>query len=367
MTRKRERRRQDQSTRDRARVRPGPRLPSELERKFADTGLELARRALKARKWRSAYDYAEKCRAADEAGARALMAEASSRQARRTALYGNFAEARWFAERAVELRPKNRNFQERLRSIRLAADAVLSAYRDPLFPATFGPTAGPWWRQDLLGRIRGGIDGTASVPSPLLLSETRRPVLADVYALGIYQPWHVGGPTPLFTRYIKLLKPAGQTIPYAALLLRQGLTEETDWIEDIDAVVPMATSLKSFERRGFEFTEELASELAFRLCLPLVDVFETDPEAEPTHTASGYRARAKRVETLRLKTTRSETLSSAEAVLVVDDVVTSGATFEACARRLTEVFGVARVYGAALAYTETPHRRERAEEERDET
>jgi hypothetical protein len=47
-------------------------------------------------------------------------------------------------------------------------------------------------------------------------------------------------------------------------------------------------------------------------------------------------------------------------VLVVDDVVTYGSTFEACALRLKDVFGIPRVYGAALAYTQTPGRQQRA-------
>ena len=164
---------------------------------------------------------------------------------------------------------------------------------------------------------------------------------------------------------MKALKPGGRTIPYAGMLLRQGLVDETDWVEDIDVIVPMATSLRSYERRGFELTEELASELGLRLCIPVVDAFEVDPYAEATHAFGGYHERAKSLAaSLRLKIGNSVLLEEAEAVLVVDDIVTYGATFEACALKLRERHPSLRVYGAALAYTETPQRRERADAER---
>ena len=293
------------------------------------------------------------------------MAEASAREARRAALSGRFPDAQHYAQRAVELRPGNAAYQQRRRLIRLACDAALRDFGEPLFPDTVGPTRGHWWDYDLLARVRGWNGSTATVPAPLILGETTRGQLEDIYALGSYQPWHVGGPEPMFTRYLKALKPNGKTIPYAAILLRQGLTEETDWIEDVDVIVPMATSLRSFESRGFELTEELARELGLRLCIPVVDAFEVDPYADATHGLSGYQQRAKMLaESLRMKVGKSALLERAEAVLVLDDIVTYGSTFEACALRLRARYPNLRVFGAALAYTDTPGRRDRAEAER---
>ena len=177
-------------------------------------------------------------------------------------------------------------------------------------------------------------------------------------------PGHAGGPTPLFTRYIKELKPHGKTIALAGVLLRQGLILETDWIEEIDVIVPMATSLRSYEQRGFELTEKLGGDLGMRLCVPVVDAFERAGDARPTHLAGDYRRRLDLLtESIRLRATRSSLLRAAEAVLVVDDVVTYGATFEACARLLKRAYPQLRVYGAALAYTETDQRRARAQAE----
>jgi predicted amidophosphoribosyltransferase len=345
--------------------RPEPRLPSELQLRFATAGLELARNSLRARRWRSAYEFAESCRSADRAAADAVMAEASAREARRAALSGRFVDAQRYAQRAVELRPSDAAYQERRRLVKLACEAAVRDFGEPLFPDTVGPTRGHWWDHDLLSRVRGWDGTRATVLAPLVLDETTRGELEDIYAVGGYQPWHVAGPAPVFTRYLKALKPGGRTIPYAAILLRQGLAEETDWIEDIDVIVPMATSLRSFEARGFELTEELASELGLRLCIPVVDAFEVDPYADATHGLGGYHERAKALAaSLRLKGGNSALLNVAEAALVVDDIVTYGSTFEACARKLRTRYPNLRVYGAALAYTETPHRRDRAEAER---
>lgn len=365
MPRKRAQRRRRQAEGDRARPPREVRLPDELQRRFGDIGLELARKALLARQWKKAFEFAEAAHGSQKSEAEALMAEASARQARRCALSGRFPEADEWAAKAVKLRPASAAYQERRRLIKRARESVLAQFDDSLFPDTVGPSSGKWWRQDLLAPVRGWDGGVATVRAPKILAETARSELEDVYAVGIYQPWHVSGPAPLFTKYLKSLKPGGKTIPYAAILLRQGLCEETDWIEEIDVLVPIPTSLRSFKDRGFELTEELAKELGARLCVPVVDALEIDPDAPPTHSLGGYRERARALAGgLRVKKKASALLSTAEAALIVDDIVTYGSTFEACAIRLRKHYPRLRLFGGALAYTETPERRERAEAER---
>ena len=96
-----------------------------------------------------------------------------------------------------------------------------------------------------------------------------------------------------------------------------------------------------------------------------LDALERAGDLDTTRHAGGYRARAKDLAaTLKVTKTQSALLRDAAGVLVVDDVVTYGSTFEACAIKLQEVYPHLRVYGAALAYVETPERRERAELER---
>jgi hypothetical protein len=269
-----------------------PRLPSHLQTQFASVGLELARQELRASRWRRAFEYAEAALPVDREGARAAMAEASAREAKRCALRGDFGTADVYAKSALELRPGWPAYQERRRLIVEAKSAVLRDIHEPLFPETVGPTAGRWWEYDLLGGVRGWDGSRETVPAPMILESAKHTAVEDIYAVGIYQPWHVAGPSPLFTRYVKALKDAGKTIRLAAVLLRQGLTEETDWIEDVDTLVPMATSLRSYEQRGFELTEELTAELGRLLCAPVIDALERSANAGETRHAGAYRERA---------------------------------------------------------------------------
>jgi predicted amidophosphoribosyltransferase len=343
-----------------------PRLPSHLQSGFGTVAIRLALAELEASRWKQAYEFAQTALDVDPEGARAVMAEASAREAKRAALKGDFARAERYARKALELRPGWLAYQQRRRLIGEAKAALLRDLHEPLFPETVGPSSGRWWEYDLLATVRGWDGDTPTVPAPLIMESVRRTMVEDIYALGIYQPWHVGGPVPLFTQYVQQLKKSGRTMRLAAVLLRQGLTEETDWIEDVDVLVPMATSLRSFEARGFELTEDLTSEIGRLICMPALDALERDPAADLTHAQGGYIERARALaSSIRVKKSDAALLRDAAGVLVVDDVVTYGATFEACAIKLREAYPHLRVYGAALAYTETPERRARAESERE--
>src|SRR5690349_21046570 len=102
MPRRRRQKRKGRSDVDRARAIRAPaepRLPTELQRGLGHVGLELARQQLMQRRWRDAYEFAEPALEASPEEAVAIMAEASSRQARRSALKGDLQAAQMWAHR----------------------------------------------------------------------------------------------------------------------------------------------------------------------------------------------------------------------------------------------------------------------------
>jgi ComF family protein len=111
-------------------------------------------------------------------------------------------------------------------------------------------------------------------------------------------------------------------------------------------LVPVPSPRARRRRRGFCHAELLAQALADRTGLPVLRVLERTGD---TRRQVG-RARAERVRTPpRFRALRA----GAEAVLLVDDVVTTGATLGACARALR---AEGWRCGGAVAYARTPVR-----------
>jgi predicted amidophosphoribosyltransferase len=339
-----------------------------LARPGADIALTLAERELAAGNWQHALEWAGQC--PSSARIQPIIGFANFRLARRAALKADFTAALEHAERAVAAVPSDRLYQLQRGLVRKAAVRVLRERDMRFFPDTMGPSSGCWWKQDLLATVRGWDGQEAAVEAPLIMREITRAHLEEVYALGIYVPQRAGIP-PRYTKYMRELKKHGRTVAQAAMLLWQGLTMDTassapEWIERVDLVVPMATGWRSYESRGHELTEILGKELADLLCLPMIDLFERVGEDKATHQLAGV---APRLDALERELTVKKNvdladLKRAQGALIVDDIVTYGATFEACARRLKQFNPELRCYGAALAYTQTEARLERARRER---
>jgi predicted amidophosphoribosyltransferase len=111
-------------------------------------------------------------------------------------------------------------------------------------------------------------------------------------------------------------------------------------------VVPFPTTASARRRRGFDPPERIAEEVALRLGLPLAArVLERTGEPRPQASLPrGERLRAPRG-TVRVR--RPEAVAG-RAVLLVDDVLTTGATADAAARALLRA-GASRVLVAVAA------------------
>ena len=133
----------------------------------------------------------------------------------------------------------------------------------------------------------------------------------------------------------------------AAFFALSVLKEYRDWIESIgaDAIVPVPISREKKRKRGFNQSELIADIIAGDTGIPLksgalVRVRSTSPQKQ-------LKARQRRENLRRAFRANSEILGSARCILLIDDIYTTGATIEHCARELRRA-GALRVYYLTL-------------------
>jgi ComF family protein len=143
---------------------------------------------------------------------------------------------------------------------------------------------------------------------------------------------------------VKMLKYGGQTGLAPVLVDRldsQALQAHPPEVWDVDGVVPVPLHVRRLRARGYNQAARLARALARRIDRPLVEdvlarVVPTAPQVGQNHAARARNVRdAFRVE-------RPDRVAG-RTLLLVDDVITTGATARACARALRRA-GADRVY-----------------------
>lgn len=122
----------------------------------------------------------------------------------------------------------------------------------------------------------------------------------------------------------------------------------SDWINSIDIIIPIPLHKQKFKKRGFNQSEEFAVGISKILDLPLrIDLLKRIKFSETQTRKSKY----KRWENVKdiFEVENSEILEN-KHVLLIDDVITTGATIEAAASCLMQSSNV-QVSAAALAFT----------------
>jgi ComF family protein len=148
---------------------------------------------------------------------------------------------------------------------------------------------------------------------------------------------------------VRALKFKGATRAAAAMAAQIAANAPAGWLEPAAALVPVPLHPVRARKRGYNQAERLASAIAARTGLSVSDCLE---RSGPRATQVG-RDRAQRLSgipgTVRLARERSPPLRA----VLVDDVITTGATLTACAAVLLEN-GTREV--VAVAYARTPGR-----------
>lgn len=124
---------------------------------------------------------------------------------------------------------------------------------------------------------------------------------------------------------------------FFAKMLGNALSK-TDWIRDIDVIVPVPLHREKSQFRGFNQSEVIAETLANQLgkhvnSRALVRLKNTDTQTHKT--------REQRAENMKhaFGIIGAKTLNQ-KHILLLDDVLTTGATIEGCVQALLEVEGV---------------------------
>lgn len=122
-----------------------------------------------------------------------------------------------------------------------------------------------------------------------------------------------------------------------------------DYYNDIDVVIPVPLHKKRMRQRGYNQVEGFAKELALNLEADFNDVTLLRNKNSSTQTVKNRLTRWKNVQTI-FEVTDVNTLQE-KHILLVDDVITTGATIKACVTELQKIKGV-KLSLAVMAYTQ---------------
>lgn len=116
--------------------------------------------------------------------------------------------------------------------------------------------------------------------------------------------------------------------------------------EIVDAVIPVPLHKKKLRARGFNQVEGFGKEIATELNIPYLDDVLLKTSLSSSQTLKGRLARWGEIEET-FVLSKSESIAG-KHILLVDDLITTGATLEACAHVLQQVKNV-RISIATMA------------------
>ena len=121
----------------------------------------------------------------------------------------------------------------------------------------------------------------------------------------------------------------------------------SDNFNDANLIIPVPLHKKKQRQRGYNQSTCFAEGLVSTMCIPIETTILFRSSASETQTKKSRFTRWKNVETIFY--TRNTALIVNKHILLVDDVITTGATLEACAQALLKIEGV-KVSIATIAY-----------------
>lgn len=124
--------------------------------------------------------------------------------------------------------------------------------------------------------------------------------------------------------------------------------QPSGFFNDIDAIVPMPLARKRTRERGYNQCEKIARGISWATKLPVYDKVITRHQFEQSQTHQSAWERRENVSNA-FQLTDARRIQG-KHLLLVDDIVTTGATVIACAQELAKADGV-RISVLAVGYT----------------
>ncbi|WP_199117726.1 ComF family protein [Pedobacter sp. ASV28] len=125
--------------------------------------------------------------------------------------------------------------------------------------------------------------------------------------------------------------------------------KKSEFYNDLDLIIPVPLHLKKLKLRGYNQSEYIASGLSEELAVPISTKNLLRRQATESQTK---KARYTRYENMKdVFTVKDKTEVLDKHILLVDDVITTGATLEACGSTLLKN-GVKKLSIAAVAFAE---------------
>jgi competence protein ComFC len=169
------------------------------------------------------------------------------------------------------------------------------------------------------------------------------PGCVDIRSWAIFQ-----GPLREALHHLKYQGDVGLSDTFATKLVE--LLVELKWKVDMVAAVPL--SRQRFKQRGYNQAGLLGWPLAKALCIPYAS--QAVERIRNTGTQVGLSIRERQVNVSGAFSARPRMVKG-KNVLIIDDVLTTGATMQACARAFLDA-GASSVYGITLAKAPSHHR-----------
>lgn len=124
---------------------------------------------------------------------------------------------------------------------------------------------------------------------------------------------------------------------------------ENKQFSDVDCIIPVPLHQKKMKQRGYNQVTKFGETLSIYLNISFVEDVLIRTSASKTQT---FKARFERFNNLETKFFLNDDLRfKNKHVLLIDDVITTGATLEACAKELQKTEGI-RISILTMAYTE---------------